>query len=81
MEIDQNDEMKRTTYYSECECGQILEGEGEYHPDEGTLYADDNCPNCGEEFIVSGWFWRCEDCREHHPDDELCGFEGEEEKE
>jgi hypothetical protein len=69
MSTDQSDEMKTTTYYSECDCGQIVEGVGEYHPDEGTLYGQD-CPACGEEFTVSGWFWRCDDCLECHPEGE-----------
>lgn len=73
--------METTTYYSECDCGQILEGSGQYDKGEGTLYADDDCPNCGEEFIVHGWFEKCDTCEEYHPADELCGFEGEEEKE
>lgn len=73
--------METTTYYSECECGQTLEGTGQYEKEEGTLYADDDCPNCGREFIVSGWFEKCDTCEEYHPADELCGFEGEEEKE
>lgn len=58
--------MEKTTYYSECDCGQILEGAGQYDPADGTLYADDNCPKCGEEFIVSGWFDECEECLGFH---------------
>ena len=45
--------MPTTAYYSECECGQIFEGEGDYDREDGTLYGND-CDSCGEEFIVSG---------------------------
>lgn len=66
-----------TTYASECECGQELVGEGEYDPNDGTLYGND-CDSCGQEFTVYGWFDKCEECEEYHGDGELCGFEGEE---
>jgi hypothetical protein len=69
MSTDQSDEMKTTTYFSECECGQVLEGEAEYDPTDGTLYADD-CPACGDGFTVFGWFDECEDCGEFHPEGE-----------
>ena len=72
--------METTAYHSECECGRVLEGEGDFDRVDGTLYGND-CDSCGEEFIVSGWFEKCDTCEECHPDDELCGFEGEEEKE
>lgn len=65
-----NEEMKTTTFYSECECGETLEGGAQYHPREGTLYADDDCPKCGEEFVVHGWFDMCEECDEYHPEGE-----------
>lgn len=61
--------MKLTSYYSECECGNTLEGEGQYDPMDGTLYAND-CDACGEEFTVLGWFERCEGCDEYHPEGE-----------
>ena len=61
--------MKKTTYYSECECGQELENVGEYDPNEGTLYGQ-NCPKCGEEFIVSGWFDKCFECDQYHQEGE-----------
>jgi hypothetical protein len=69
-QVEEDDEMKSTTFYSECECGQELEGTGTYHPQEGTLYADENCPACGEEFSVGNWFEKCDECDECHPDDE-----------
>ena len=72
--------MEATTYASECDCGQVLEGEGDFDRADGTLYGND-CDSCGEEFTVQGWFEQCDTCEEYHPDDELCGFEGEEEKE
>jgi hypothetical protein len=56
-----------TSYYSECECGQVLEGEGEYDPADGTLYGVD-CPACGDEFTVLGWFEECVYCDEFHPE-------------
>jgi hypothetical protein len=56
-----------TSYYSECECGQVLEGEGEYDPTDGTLYGVD-CPACGLEFCVLGWFEECVYCDEFHPE-------------
>lgn len=57
--------MLETTYYSECDCGAIVEGTGQYDPQDGTLYGND-CAACGEEFTVSGWFDQCEDCLEYH---------------
>lgn len=71
--------MEKTSYYSQCDCGQVLEGEGEFDREDGTLYGVD-CPKCGLEFCVLDWFEKCETCDEFHPSDELCGFEGEEEK-
>lgn len=64
-----SDQMEKTTYFSECECGQEVEGVGEYSRDEGTLYGQP-CPKCGEEFVVSGWFWPCEFCDECHDEGE-----------
>lgn len=61
--------MPTTTYYSECECGQVLEGEGDYDRGDGTLYGND-CDSCGAEFIVSGWFEQCDFCDEFHPEEE-----------
>jgi len=61
--------MDKVSYYSECDCGQILEGEGEYDKADGTLYGND-CDKCGEEFVVQGWFDECEDCQEYHPEGE-----------
>ena len=58
-----------TSYYSECECGQVLEGEGEYDPADGTLYGVD-CPACGLEFCVLDWYERCDYCEVHHPEGE-----------
>jgi hypothetical protein len=58
-----------TSYYSECECGQVLEGEGEYDPNDGTLYGND-CESCGEEFTVLGWFDECDECEEYHAEGE-----------
>jgi hypothetical protein len=58
-----------TSYYSECECGQVLEGEGEYDPADGTLYGVD-CPACGLEFCVLGWYDECEECGEFHAEGE-----------
>ena len=57
--------METVTYYSECECGQIVEGFGQISRDENTLYGE-NCPKCGEEFTVFGWFDQCEECTEYH---------------
>jgi hypothetical protein len=62
--------MPKTTFYSECDCGQTLEGSGEYDPADGTLYAEDKCPKCGEEFTVLGWFEKCDYCDEFHPEGE-----------
>ena len=61
--------MEKVSYYSECECGHIVEGEGEIDRAEGTLYGA-NCGKCGEEFIVSGWFEKCEECDEYHQEGE-----------
>jgi hypothetical protein len=58
-----------TSYYSECECGQVLEGEGEYDPADGTLYGND-CESCGEEFTVLGWFDECDECDAYHAEGE-----------
>lgn len=58
-----------TSYYSECECGQVLEGEGEYNPADGTLYGND-CESCGEEFTVLGWYEYCDYCEVHHAEGE-----------
>ena len=66
---DLPDTMRKTTYLSECECGQEVEGVGEYDIEEGTLYGE-NCPKCGDEFVVLGWFWECDYCG-------LCHNEGE----
>jgi hypothetical protein len=46
--------MKETPYYSECECGHIVQGVGQLDEVDGTLYGNE-CNNCGEEFIVQGW--------------------------
>lgn len=46
--------MKETTYYSQCECGTIVEGVGQLDEVDGTLYGED-CKECGEEFTVQGW--------------------------
>jgi len=54
--------MEATTYASECECGQTLEGSAQFDRADGTLYADSDCPKCGEEFTVSGWFEEGELC-------------------
>lgn len=61
--------MDKVTYYSECECGAIVEGVGEIDRGEGTLYGE-NCTACGEEFVVSGWFWPCDYCDECHEEGE-----------
>lgn len=58
--------MKETTYYSQCDCGAIVEGAGQYDPQDGTLYADEVCKGCGEEFTVSGWFDECDECELFH---------------
>lgn len=71
------EEQHFTTYYSECECGQVLEGEAEYDRVDGTLYGDD-CPACGEGFTVMGWFNKCDWCSEYHPDEEDCGKDNQE---
>lgn len=63
--------METTTYYSECDCGQVLEGEGTYDRKDGTLYGND-CDKCGEAFTAQGWFDECELCSEYHPEGELC---------
>jgi hypothetical protein len=64
-------QLPTTSYYSECECGQVVEGEGQYDPADGTLYGQD-CPSCGEEFTVLGWFEECDYCNECHEEKE-CG--------
>lgn len=46
--------MEKMSYYSECECGQVLEGEGDFDREGNTLYGAD-CPKCGEEFAVIDW--------------------------
>lgn len=69
-----NEELKKTTYYSECECGHTLEGEGDYDPTDGTLYGQ-ACEGCGQEFTVWNWFEQCEECEEYHGEGEDCGFE------
>lgn len=46
--------MKETSYYSQCECGQIVEGVGQLDEVDGTLYGNE-CEGCGEEFTVQGW--------------------------
>jgi hypothetical protein len=56
-----------TSYASECECGRELVGEGQYDPADGTLYGVD-CPACGLEFTVYGWFEECVYCDEFHPE-------------
>jgi len=63
--------METTSYASECECGQVLEGEGTYDREDGTLYGKD-CDKCGEESTEQGWFEECELCSEYHPEGELC---------
>jgi len=62
-------QLPTTSYYSECECGQILEGEGTYDREDGTLYGND-CDKCGEEFTVQGWFEQCDYCSEYHQEGE-----------
>lgn len=73
-------------YYTTCtqvcdekEVETILEGTGDYHRESNTLYLKP-CHVCGEAMEVSGWLDDCEECGELHYPDELCGFEGEEEK-
>lgn len=46
--------MEAMTYFSRCECGQELEGVGEFDRNANTLYGG-NCPACGEEFTVLDW--------------------------
>lgn len=64
-------ELPTTRYLSQCECGQEVEGEGQYDLADGTLYGQD-CPACGEEFTVEGWFEECDFCGEYHDKGELC---------
>ena len=45
--------MKEITYYSECDCGAVVEGVGQVD-EAGTLYGQE-CATCGEEFTVHGW--------------------------
>lgn len=46
--------MEKMSYYSQCECGQILEGIGDFDSEGNTLYGDD-CVACGQEFVVIDW--------------------------
>lgn len=69
--------MEEMSYYSECECGQTLEGIGDFDREGNTLYGVD-CVACGLEFAVIGWLDECEECGELHHESDLCGFEGEE---
>ena len=50
----ENEPMEATTYYSQCECGAVVEGVGQLDTVDGTLYGE-NCAACGEEFTVQGW--------------------------
>lgn len=61
--------MKEITYYSECDCGQIVEGVGQLDEVDGTLYGNE-CKSCGEEFAVQGWAEKCEECEEFHQEGE-----------
>ena len=78
--------MEMITFYTTCEnCAEqdietVLEGEGEYDR-EGNILTTTPCPKCGLEFEYDGWLQKCEECEELHYEGELCGFEGEEEKE
>lgn len=57
--------MDKVTYFSECACGQEVEGIGEIDREENTLYGE-QCPKCLEEFTVMNWFDECEECTEYH---------------
>ena len=47
-----------------------MAGSAQYDRQDGTLYADYDCPACGAEFIVEGWFEQCDFCDEFHPEEE-----------
>ena len=62
--------LAKTRYVSECDCGRYMAGSAQYDRQDGTLYADYDCPACGAEFIVEGWFEQCDFCDEFHPEEE-----------